>query len=108
MLKFRWFKIKRHPLVVKKSSPDDPSLKEYWEKRQRKRDKSESEKMSKIQQRVAKKQDYKCPICGESLFNDEPLHLHHIKPRCKGGKDEVQNLQWLHQYCHHKTHYQKE
>ena len=108
MLKFSWFRIKRHALVSKRSSPDDPSLKEYWEKRYRKRNLSETEKLNKIQQKVAKKQNYKCPICGESIFNDEPRHLHHIIPRCKGGKDDVRNLVWLHQYCHNKVHYQKE
>ncbi len=108
MLKFRWFNIKRHPLVQHKSSPDDPKLREYWEKRQRIRDKSTAEKLSRIQQNVAKKQDYKCPICGESLFNGEPLHLHHIIPRCHGGKSETKNLVWLHQYCHQKVHYQQE
>lgn len=30
-----------------------------------------------------------------------------IIPRCKGGKDEIKNLVWLHQFCHHKIHYQK-
>lgn len=105
MLKFKWFNIKRHALVEKKSSPDDPKLKGYWEKRQKRRNESESEKFNKIQQKVAKKQEYCCPICGESLFNDEPLHLHHIIPRCQGGKDEVKNLLWLHQFCHHKVHY---
>ena len=108
MLQFSWNKIERHPLVKKTSSPDDPFLKEYWEKRQRKRDKTESERLNRTQQKVAQKQDYKCPICGESIFNDEPLHLHHIIPRCKGGKDEVKNLVWLHQYCHHLVHYQHE
>ena len=106
MLKFSWFNIKRHPLVEKKSSPDDPKLKDYWEKRQKKRAESESEKFNKIQQKVAKRQEYRCPICGNSLFNDEPLHLHHKIPRCQGGKDEIKNLLWLHQFCHHKVHYQ--
>lgn len=107
MLKFKWTNIERHPLVSKRSSPDDPELIEYWEKRRRRRDGDEAQKLSKINQKVAKKQDYKCPVCGESIFNDEPLHQHHIIPRCKGGKDESENLVWLHQYCHHKKHFQK-
>jgi RNA-directed DNA polymerase len=108
MLKFRWFRIQRHPMVTKTYSPDDPLLREYWEKRQRKQGRSEAQKLNRTQQIVARRQDYKCPICGQSIFNDEPLHLHHIKPRCEGGKDTVKNLVWLHQYCHHKVHYQTE
>lgn len=107
MLKFSWTKIERHALIKQKHSPDDPKLKEYWEKRSSKRNQSEANRLNRTQQNVAKRQGYKCPVCGESLFNDEPLHLHHIIPRCKGGKDEVRNLIWLHQYCHQKTHYQK-
>lgn len=107
MLKFSWFKIDRHPLVKKRSSPDDPALKEYWAKRNKKRNILEAEKWNKNRQKIARRQKFKCPICGESLFNDEPLHLHHIIPRCKGGKDEINNLVWLHQFCHHKIHYQK-
>jgi RNA-directed DNA polymerase len=107
MLKFSWFKIKRHVLVQKTNSPDDPTLSQYWESRKKAREKTEAEKLNRTQQKVAKKQGYKCPVCGESIFNDEPLHLHHIIPRCQGGKDEVNNLIWLHQYCHQKIHHQK-
>jgi RNA-directed DNA polymerase len=108
MLKFSWFKIERHALIVKRSSPDDPNLKEYWEKRRNSKGKDESKRLNKLQQKVADKQQYQCPICGESLFNDEPIHLHHIIPRCEGGRNEAKNLVWLHLYCHHKVHYQKE
>lgn len=108
MLKFSWTKIDRHTLVRQKSSPDDPSLAEYWHKRIQKGHKLESKKMSKKKEYVAFKQDYRCPVCGQSIFNDEPLHLHHIVPRCKGGKDDSRNLVWVHLFCHHKTHYQKE
>ncbi|WP_089131720.1 group II intron reverse transcriptase/maturase, partial [Tolypothrix sp. NIES-4075] len=72
MLKFTWFPIKRHVLVQGKSSPDDPKLKDYWRKREEA--KAESE-LIKSRQKIAKRQKYVCPICGESLFNDEELHL---------------------------------
>lgn len=107
MLKFSWTKINRHALVRKRASPDDPSLQEYWAERNKKSLKSEAIKLSAKQEQVAYRQDYKCIICNQSLFNDEPLHLHHIVPRNKGGKDTLNNLVWLHQFCHHKVHYQK-
>ncbi len=107
MLKFSWTKIERHVLVKQGYSPDNPDLIEYWKNRSKKIHQSEAKRLNKTQERIAKKQNYKCPVCGESLFNDEPLHLHHIIPKCKGGKDENKNLVWLHQFCHHKTHYQK-
>lgn len=107
MLKFSWTKINRHALVTQRASPDDPNLREYWEKRRKKSDMSEAEKLNRMQEFIAFKQNYKCPKCGQSLFNDEPLHLHHIISKKDGGKDTKDNLVWLHLYCHHKTHYEK-
>lgn len=106
--KFSWVKISRHTLIKGKSSPDDPSLIDYWNKRNKKINTDKSKSLSKKHEYIAYKQDYKCPICGQSIFNDEPLHLHHITPRSKGGKDKTNNLVWLHLQCHHKTHHQKE
>ena len=108
MIKFIWINIQRHPLITKKSSPDDPSLKDYWEKRRTKNSKSEVEKFNKKSQRIISKQNHKCPVCGQTLYNNEPLHLHHIIPKSEGGKDTLNNLVYLHTYCHHKTHFQKE
>ena len=96
MLCFTWFAIERHPLIKKRSSPDDPTLKEYWAKRNKRNDKSKAKEMSRIKEIVAQKQGYHCSVCGESIFNGELIHLHHIIPRCEGGKDEVKNLKWLH------------
>lgn len=108
IIKFAWTRIVRHIIVKGKSSPDDPNLRYYWEKRNKKSSKSSVEIFNKKQATVAHRQDFKCPVCGQTLFNNEPLHLHHVIPRSKGGKNEVNNLLWLHLYCHHKTHYQNE
>ena len=107
MLKFSWTKIERHILVKQRSSPDDPSLREYWDKRGKKSQKSEAAKWNAKQEQVAYKQGYNCPVCRQSLFNDEELHLHHITLRSEGGKDTLNNLVWVHLFCHHKVHHQK-
>ena len=107
MLKFSWTKIKRHPLISKRASPDDPSLIEYWSKRNKNRQKSEVTKWNAKQEQVAYKQEYKCPVCKQSLFNNEELHLHHVTPKSQGGKDTLNNLVWVHLFCHHKVHHQK-
>ena len=60
----------------------------------------------RVRSRISFKQEYKCPICGQSIFNDEPLHLYHKILRSEGGKDEPKNLVWVHLFCHHKVHYQ--
>lgn len=100
LLKFSWFNIKRHTIVKADASPDDPNLKEYWEERRKKKVSS----LIPSYQKIAKKQGYKCPVCGESLFNDEPLQRHHKNPRSKGGNDSYANLELVHYYCHQQVH----
>jgi RNA-directed DNA polymerase len=101
MLKYVWFKIERHVLIQGKSSPDDPKLKDYWRKREEVKAKSE---LIKSRQKIAYRQKYVCPICGESLLNGEELHLHHKKPKSQGGGDNYGNLQLVHLYCHQQIH----
>lgn len=100
LLKFSWFKIQRHTLVEGKASPDDPSLKRYWKNRE----KSKAKEHIPSYQKVAEKQGYTCPVCGQSLFNGEDLHIHHKLPRSKGGRDNYANLQMVHLYCHQQIH----
>lgn len=100
LLKFSWFNIERHTLVQKTAFPDDPSLKGYWEKRY----KEKSKEMIPSRQKVAKKQGYVCPACGDTLFNDEEIHLHHVTPKAKRGKDTYSNYELLHLFCHQQVH----
>ncbi|OUL35141.1 group II intron reverse transcriptase/maturase [Nostoc sp. T09] len=100
LLKFNWFNIKRHTLVKGTSSPDDPELRQYWVERE----KSKSQTLEPSNQKIAKKQDYLCPVCHESLFNGETLHRHHITPRHQNGKNNLANLQLVHYYCHQQIH----
>ncbi len=100
LLKFGWHHIRRHAMVKSDASPDDPLLKEYWKLRNQKK----SENLIPSYQKLAQKQGYKCPICGESLFNDEPLQKHHKIPRSQGGNDSYANLELMHYYCHQQVH----
>jgi RNA-directed DNA polymerase len=100
LLKFSWFNIERHTLVQKTASPDDPSLNRYWEQRY----KEKSKDLIPSFQKVAKKQSYKCPVCGDTLFNNEEIQLHHTIPKNKGGTDRYSNLTLLHLFCHQQIH----
>ncbi|MFB2770457.1 group II intron reverse transcriptase/maturase [Pelatocladus sp. BLCC-F211] len=102
LLKFSWFPIQRHTLVELYASPDDPNLREYW----RKRNKTKVNDQSPGRQKIARRQGYICPVCGESLFNGEELHLHHKTPKRLGGKDSYENLQFVHLFCHQQIHSQ--
>jgi RNA-directed DNA polymerase len=103
LLKFSWFKIERHILVKGRSSPDDPSLRDYWKQREQRKSKSLAPRKLKI----ARRQGFTCPNCGESLFNGEPLHIHHLEPKKQGGGDQIGNLRLLHQYCHQQIHHER-
>jgi RNA-directed DNA polymerase len=95
--------IVRHIKVKGNSSPDDPSLREYWQNRNIKDGKNYWAKGSKYEQ-VAKLQNWKCPSCGDSLFNGEPIETHHVVPVAEGGLNDRENLMHLHKACHKQVH----
>ena len=97
---FSRFSIERHVIVKGTASMDDPTLKGYWQLRQTKQ-KSQLKRWHRL---IGQQQHYRCPVCGETLFNGEPLELHHRLPKSKGGKDTHDNLELLHRYCHQKVH----
>jgi RNA-directed DNA polymerase len=100
LLKFQWFRIQRHVLVQGSASPDDPALRDYWRARQE----AKADDLVASRRKLAEKQAGRCPLCGESLFNDEELHADHIETRKQGGKDTYRNLRLVHLYCHQQRH----
>jgi RNA-directed DNA polymerase len=100
ILKFSWSAIERHVMVKGTSSADDPYLKEYWANRS----KAKAKELKPSYQKVSKNQGHVCPLCGESLFNEEVLHLHHNVPRHLGGKNTYSNLKLVHLFCHQQIH----
>ena len=95
--------IERHIKVKGDACPDDPSLREYWEKRHQKQGSSRFPKGSKLH-RIAENQNWKCPLCGDPLFNGEEIDTHHIVSVAVGGTDDIENLQHLHKACHQQIH----
>lgn len=95
--------ISRHVKVKGMASPDDPQLTSYWESRQTQYGKTYWASGSKYL-KVAKNQEWKCPVCGEHLFNGEELHTHHIVRVKDGGTDTEENLVHLHKTCHKHIH----
>ena len=99
-----WTPIIRHIIVRHDASPDDGSLKGYWEWRdQKKLDRLHTQR----QRALARQQHGKCPSCRDSLNNGEELHVHHRVPKSQGGTDQFHNLVLIHLYCHQKIHARK-
>jgi len=94
VFQFSWLKIERHVIVKGVASADDPSLRDYWLKRQQ----SRITELFPNRQTLAKHQNGLCPHCGETLFNEEVMELHHVDGNhSNNGRD---NLQLVHYYCH--------
>ena len=56
-------------------------------------------------QKLAKKQNYVCPICKRSITDfKEGLEIHHIISKHHGGSGEYKNLQLVHISCHIEYH----
>lgn len=103
--KFSWFHIERHTLVPGEYSLDnpDPDVQEWFRKNRAKL----ARNYNKSWQKIAKRQNYVCPICGDSLFNGENIHKHHMIPKGNGGKDTYSNYQFVHLMCHQQIHHEK-
>ncbi|KZL88914.1 group II intron reverse transcriptase/maturase [Clostridium magnum] len=102
---FSWRPIVRHELIKFNNSPFDKSLKNYFKRR----DIREFERDNvALRQKLAKKQNYKCPLCGYSIIDGrEGLERHHKIPKIKGGNDTIKNQQLVHISCHidhHRLH----
>ncbi len=95
--------IVRHLKVKGTASPFDAELADYWSNRNQKLGKKRWAKGSKYDT-VAKQQSYKCPNCGQSLFNGEDIETHHIVSVKNGGSDDTENLIHLHSACHKQEH----
>ncbi|NEN99348.1 MAG: group II intron reverse transcriptase/maturase, partial [Moorea sp. SIO3I7] len=103
--KFAWTPIQRHTLIGFDNSPDNPELIEYWKERElRQSAKTAKRKLSTGKDKIAHRQEYRCPVCKQSLGEYENTHLHHIIPKSLGGPDRYDNLIYLHEDCHHSIH----
>jgi RNA-directed DNA polymerase len=96
IFKMSWIPIVRHAVVKYRNSPDDASLKEYFEER----DKKEFIRDNILSRRkLAKQSNYKCRVCNQSLVGEEQLKINQIVPERLGGNECYGNLELLHQSC---------
>jgi len=55
---------------------------------------------------VVRNRDKVCQICGTVGSKDNPLTVHHIVYKCRGGSNSPENLVLLCQRCHRNLHSQ--
>lgn len=106
MLRFYWFLKKTRKKYkpqgfgflynLHNKTPDDHSTsgKQHFRKRAKMLAERKLVDLTSTGNRIlAKRQNHLCTICGDSLYNGEPLHKHHKIPLS------------IHQPCHDKLHY---
>lgn len=64
----------------------------------------QTEEWKKIREKALERDRYSCAKCKERKF----LHIHHLVPRSKGGKDEPSNLVTLCEKCHSAIHIERQ
>jgi predicted HNH restriction endonuclease len=94
--------IKKHIKEIKK---EFKIIDEITEKRKKKREKNrvknEYERQFNVNRQIVLVLDNnECRECGSK----EKLHVHHIKERCKGGTNDINNLITLCNNCHKEKH----
>lgn len=96
IFKMSWIPIVRHAVVKYRNSPDDARLKEYFEER----DKKNFIRNNVLSRRkLAKRSNFKCRVCKQSLVSEEPLKINLIVPSKLGGDERYDNLELLHKSC---------
>ncbi|QTA82065.1 Group II intron reverse transcriptase/maturase [Desulfonema limicola] len=93
--------IRRHIKVKGEANPYDPKWHEYFTKsaiKLRKQSIKTRQDILWIEQKGI------CPACQTELDKGEEWHTHHLKPKSKGGKDNLENLILMHSVCRRQIH----
>lgn len=93
--------IVRYPQIRSQATTFDSKWEVYMENRNIK---LMASKLSGVKRKLWKKQEGKCKHCVLQINEETGIHMHHVKPRCKGGKTRLSNLVLLHPTCHRQIH----
>jgi len=116
LIKYSWTKIERHPLVKGRASPDDPTLKQYWDQRRRKKPLPPMDRPTVL---MLKAQGGRCPLCRDFLLHAEhqpqspqdwelwmkatrkAIAKQAVVFRGNGKSDQIRD-RLVHAYCQHR------
>ena len=99
------YPVTRFPKVTGRSSPMDPDLRAYWEKR--KIQQMTLRAYRKSRQIMLHRQGNACAYCGITFWPGDTIHDHHLVPRNTAGSDGLSNRVLVHAWCHHSYHERK-
>jgi RNA-directed DNA polymerase len=92
-----------HVIVRTGASKDDPQLRSYWDARNQERGRVRYD-ADRAKLWNCRQQGWKCRVCGEHLFNGEPIDVHHLDRVVDGGTNVRTNLEIRHEACHYNAH----
>jgi RNA-directed DNA polymerase len=95
-------KIVRRPTIERRRNPYDLADRAYFAQRN---ERHRYSALSKPHGNVWKRQQGKCPVCGEFLTEERDRHLHHQDGN--HSNNGVLNLVMLHANCHRQVHSQE-
>jgi RNA-directed DNA polymerase len=103
LMKAAEIRIKRHVLIRHEANPYDPAWEPYYEAR------LQAKMAATIAGRdllagLYERQGGRCLHCGDWLTDSECWEVHHRHWRVHGGDDSLDNLELLHETCHHQIH----
>jgi len=95
--------IVRHTKVKAGANLFDPEWDPYFDKRETEQILLHLEGRKKLLN-LWKRQNGRCPLCGERITKETGWHRHHRQLRSKGGSDKMDNLVLVHDVCHAQEH----
>jgi len=103
LMKAAEVRIERHVLIRHEANPYDPAWEAYYEAR------LQAKMAATIAGRdllaaLYERQGGRCRHCGDRLTAAEGWQVHHRHWRVYGGDDSLDNLELLHENCHHQIH----
>jgi RNA-directed DNA polymerase len=94
--------ITRFVKVIGRSSPYNPTLKEYWTERKKRQVGRETYQKQRLM--LLQKQDYRCALCHIQFVPGEAIETDHIILTSQGGTDDLSNKRLVHPWCHRQRH----
>jgi RNA-directed DNA polymerase len=93
--------ITRFTKVEGRSSPFDPTMRDYWQNRRKRNTARQTHQKDRLS--LLRMQDGTCGLCRLPL-DAEDTDNHHVLPKDAGGPNTLDNRMLVHRWCHHAHH----
>mmetsp|Transcript_45201 Transcript_45201/g.175518 ORF Transcript_45201/g.175518 Transcript_45201/m.175518 type:complete len:536 (-) Transcript_45201:2278-3885(-) len=99
LIRFSWTPVRHYIPIQTQASPDNIIYYDYWFKRNASGI-SNNQLWNISDVKIAHRQSHMCPICEESLYNQEPIEKHHIILNRSTKRIYSFNMVFVHSICY--------